>query len=105
MSIENEIRKGNFVMGQCTKCDQIVWPPADYCNVCFGKTMPKNGPFKGKIIEFSKQDKDYFCLVEFEKNVRVIGKISTGTPMTHQKVKVEKCGIKDGSYFFEFSLI
>ena len=104
MNIESELKKGNFFIGECTQCKKIVWPPADYCNACFGKVSAKKGPSKGKIIEFSRQEKNYFCLVEFEKNVRIIGK-TLGIPQINQMVEIKKCGIKDGNYFFEFLLI
>jgi hypothetical protein len=104
MSVENEIKKGNFVIGQCIKCKKIVWPPSEYCDMCFSLISPKKGTFEGKIIEFSKQDENYFCLAEFEKHVRIIGKMSS-VPEINQHVKIEKCGIKNGNYFFEFSVL
>ena len=52
-----------------------------------------------------KKNKNYFCLAEFEKQVKIIGRISSGIPQNNQLVKIEKCGIKDGNYFFEFSLV
>ena len=104
MNFESEIRNGNFVLGECTKCKKTVWPPSDFCNRCFGKIIIKKGPVEGKIIEFSKHDKNYFCLAEFENEVKIIGKIPSGIPENNKKVKIEKCGMKNGSYFFEFSL-
>lgn len=103
MSIEAELEKGNFVVGQCTECKKTVWPPADYCNRCLGIVSVKKGPQKGKVMEFSKQDDNYFCLVEFEREVRIIGKFLHGMPRKDQAVKVERCGISGGSYFFEFA--
>lgn len=105
MNFEKEIEKGNFVLGECSKCKKTVWPPSEYCNACFGEVIPKRGDFVGRIVEFSKKDNDYFCLVEFENQVRIIGKISVGTPTKNQKISVKKCGIKDKNYFFEFILI
>ena len=105
MNIETELAKGIFVVGECTECKRTVWPPADYCNVCFGDVLIKKGPGHGKIIEFSKQDGNYFCLAEFDENIRIIGKVTNGNPTINQKVLVKKCGIKNGSYYFEFGLI
>lgn len=104
MNFEDALKEGIFVIGKCNSCKKTIWPPSDYCNRCFGKIEVKKGPMEGKIIEFSKQDKNYFCLVEFEKEVKIIGKISSGIPQNNQSVKITKCGIKDESYFFEFSL-
>ncbi len=103
MNFESEIKKGNFVVGECTKCKKTVWPPSDYCNRCFGEVVLKKAPEEGKIIEFSKEGENYFCLVEFEKEVKIMGKISSGVPKNNQIVKIEKCGIQDDNYFFEFS--
>lgn len=105
MNVESELKKGNFVLGECTNCKKTVWPPSDYCNRCFGKIIIKKGPPEGKIIEYSKLEKNYFCLAEFEKEVKIIGKISSGIPKSNQRVKIQKCGIKDDNYFFEFSLV
>lgn len=105
MNFEDELKKGNFVVGECIKCKKTVWPPADYCNKCFGDVLTVNGPSQGKIIEFSKQESDYFCLVQFNNDVRVIGKLGTGIPQINQSVRIEKCGIENGNYFFEFLLI
>ena len=61
--------------------------------------------YEGKIIEFSKQNNNYFCLVEIENTIKVMGKISSGIPNVGQHVKIERCGIKDDNYYFEMSLI
>lgn len=104
MSIEKELEKGNFVLGECTKCGKTVWPPSEYCNVCFGEVVIKKGPFEGKIIEYSKREQDYFCLAEFADQVKIIGSVLE-MPQKNQKVSVKKCGIQNGSCFFEFLLI
>ena len=80
----------------------MVWPPAEYCDNCMGKTTLKEGNFQGKIIEFSKQNEDYFCIVEMEDSFRIIAKM-TKEPHIDQIVKISKCGINEGSYFFEVS--
>ena len=105
MIFEEELEKGNFVLGECTDCKKVVWPPSEYCSKCFGIVKIRKGNPTGKIIEFSKQNKEYhFCLAEFESAVRLIGKILSGVPKKNQNVKIKRCGIKDGDYFFEFSL-
>jgi len=61
--------------------------------------MMKNGDFEGKIIEFSRQNEEYFCLVEFENSIRIMAKILQ-IPKIGQIVKISKCGILNGGYFF-----
>jgi len=102
MSFESELTKGIFSIPECKSCDKIVWPPAEFCNQCFGSVNLKKGEYEGEIIEFSRQDNEYFCLVEFEKNVRVLAKILE-IPEIGKKVKISKCGISNESYFFQVS--
>ena len=104
MSFQKELEKGNFVLGVCSKCKKKVWPPSEFCDKCFGTVEIKKGSLEGKIIEFSRQNDIYFCVAEFDQ-VKIIGKILSGTPKNNQLVKLEKCGIKDKNYFFIFSLI
>ena len=99
MSFESELSQGIFCIPECTVCKKIVWPPADFCNQCFGSIFLKKGDFEGKIIEFSRQNKEYFCLVEFKNAIRIMAKISQ-IPEIDQIVKISKCGISNGSYFF-----
>ena len=99
MSFESELSQGKFFIPLCTVCKKVVWPPAEFCNHCFGTISLKKGDFVGKIIEFSKQNEEYFCLVEFENTIRIICKM-TQTPLIDQSVKITKCGITDGDYFF-----
>ena len=54
---------------------------------------------RGKIIEFSKQNENYFCMVEFFDSIRLMAKMNT-SPKKDQIVKISKCGISEGSYFF-----
>ena len=102
MSFESDLSKGRFSIPECRSCNKIIWPPSEFCNQCFGIVTLKKGEFEGKIIEFSKQNNEYFCLVEFEKNIRVLAKILR-IPEIGQKVKISKCGISNGSYFFHVS--
>ena len=104
MNVGKEIEQGNFVLGECTECGKTIWPPSDYCDQCFGEAVIKKGPFEGKIIEFSKKEQEYFCLAEFADQVKIIGSVSEA-PQNNQRVKVKKCGMKNGNYFFEFSIV
>ena len=102
MNFETELTNGVFCITECNICKKIVWPPTEFCNHCFGAISLKKGDFVGKIIEFSKQDEEYFCLVEFENTIRIICKM-TQTPLIDQSVKITKCGISDGNYFFHIN--
>jgi len=104
MNFESELEQGNFLIGECSNCKNIVWPPSEFCNLCFGEINLRSSS-EGKIIEFSRQNDTYFCLVEFEDTVRIMVKIIQGTPKVGDNVKMKKCGIKDQNYFFEMSLI
>jgi uncharacterized protein len=100
MSFEFELSKGQFMIPECTECKKIVWPPTEFCDNCFGEIYLKKGVFEGKIIEFSKQNETYFCMVEFENTVKIMAKMLK-TPKIAQIVKISKCGIVNGSYFFQ----
>lgn len=100
MNFETELSKGNFLILECIVCKKIVWPPSEFCSHCMGKTSLKEGDFKGKIIEFSKQNEDYFCIVDMENSFKIMAKMST-EPHIDQIVKISKCGIDDGNYYFE----
>ena len=100
MNFELELSKGNFYTPTCTKCSKIIWPPSEFCNYCFGVVSFKNKIVDGKIIEFSKKDDEYFCLVEFENEIIVMAKMFN-MPKIGQKVEILKCGIIEGNYFFQ----
>ena len=105
MNFESELKKGILMIPECMYCNKTVWPPSEFCNQCFKEVSWKKSPNEGKIIEFSRQNNDYFCVVEIKKGVRIIGKVSSKIPTVGQKIKLERCGIKEGNYFFEMSLI
>ncbi|MBT8251451.1 MAG: hypothetical protein KJO99_01265 [Nitrosopumilus sp.] len=100
MNFETELSQGNFYIPECMRCSKIVWPPSEFCNHCFGEIIFKKKIFEGRIIEFSRKNEEYFCLVEFENQIRVMAKMSN-SPKIGQIVKLIKSGIVKGSYFFE----
>jgi uncharacterized OB-fold protein len=100
MNFEDELTKGNFTIPECSSCKKIIWPPTEFCDVCYSKTCLKTGQFMGKIIEYSKQNEEYFCMVEFLDSFRLIAK-KKDKPENGQIVKISKCGISEGSYFFQ----
>ena len=100
MSFEDRLTQGEFCIPECNECKKIVWPPSETCSNCFGNVRLKEGDFEGKIIEFSRQKDQFFCMVEFENTIRIMAKISE-TPEIGRKVKISKCGIAEGNYFFQ----
>lgn len=100
MSFESKLNKGKFCIPECVECKKIVWPPSDICNHCFGNVHLKEGDFEGKIMEFSRQNEQYFCMVEFENTIRIIANILE-PPEIGKSVKISKCGIIDGNYSFQ----
>jgi uncharacterized protein len=67
MSFEEELSKGQFYIPECLVCKKIIWPPSEFCDKCSGETSLKKGEFEGKIIEFSKQNENYFCDIHSKK--------------------------------------
>ncbi len=100
MSFESELTAGKFCIPECIECKKIVWPPSEFCSYCFGDVHLKKGDFKGKIIEFSRQNDHFFCMVEFEDTVRVMTKMAK-TPEIGQSVRISNCGMNNGEYFFQ----
>ena len=100
MSFEKELEKGQFCIPECTVCKKLVWPPSEFCDKCNGKISLRKEEFEGKIIEFSRQNEEYFCVVEFGNSIRIIAKMMT-LPKKDQIVKISKCGISERSYYFQ----
>ena len=100
---ETELLNGNFVISNCINCKQVVWPPSNYCNICHNETKWSNSKQVGKIIEFSKKNDQYFCLIEIEQNLRVLGEVlGETTPKINQKVQLKKCSYrKTPQFLFE----
>ena len=101
MNFEEELAKGNFMISTCTKCELPVWPPNDICSRCFSEVKWEKCSEVGKVVEFSQKDDTYFCLAEFEKDVRIMGIISGTEPKIDQKIRLVKVNIQNGNYHFE----
>lgn len=101
---ETELKKGNFVVSKCNYCDEIVWPPSNFCSKCLGDVTWEKAPITGKILEFSKSNNEYFCVVEMGESFRIIGRVKSGTPKIDQLATLQECGIRNNSYFFEMKL-
>ena len=105
MSFEEELSKGNFLISHCPKCEFVVWPPNQICSRCFGTVEWEKGSEFGKLIEFSQEGEKFFCLAEFDKQVRIMGiLLSTNHPQIGQKIKLAKSNLHNGNYHFEMSL-
>ena len=100
MSFEKELEKGQFCIPECTVCKKLVWPPSEFCDNCNEETSLRKEEFKGKIIEFSSQNEDYFCVVEFCDSIRIMAKMMTTVQKRDQIVKISKCGISERKLFF-----
>src|SRR5438445_11097954 len=99
---EIELRNGKFVCGECFKCNKLVWPPSDFCNICFNKVIWRQVSKKGRVIEFSKKDNMIFCIAEFENTIKIMGELEAGlkTPITGQDLELVKCHYDDKEQFF-----
>ena len=102
---ETELKAGNFVTSECTYCNKKVWPPSDYCDICFKGVNWRKVSESGTIVELSRKENDVFCITEFENKIRVMGKLDTkiNTVKPGQNVKLSKCLFDDKNGFF-FSL-
>ena len=104
---EIELERGNFVTSECPHCKEIVWPPSNFCDKCFGDVNWRKVLKNAKLIEFSKKDGEGFCIAEFENKIRILATIKAGEseePKIGQDLILENCGFKNGSYSFTLSL-
>jgi len=103
---EKELSKGIFIIPECPSCKDVVWPPSDFCNRCFGKVNWKKSEGIGKIIEYSKKDDIFFCLAEFENKIRIMGKlkINSGLPEVGKKTWLDSCSVEGKNYKFTMRL-
>jgi len=99
---ENELKNGKFVCSECPKCNKLVWPPSDFCNVCFGSVKWRQVSRNGKLVEFSKKDNTIFCIAEFENTIRIMGELETRSkiPSAGQDLELVKCNYADKEEFF-----
>ena len=105
MNFESELKKWNLVISECIDCNKITWPPSAFCNQCLKQTSWRQCSSNGKIIEFSKQNDVFFAVVEFENSIRIIGKITSGTPEIGKSVKVTECGIAEDGYLLKIKVV
>ncbi len=96
---ESELKKGRFVVCQCTNCGKITWPPNDSCSSCFGNVSIRDVQNSGIIIECSSKDGKKFCIGEFEGVIRIMGTVSGPIPNPGQKIRIDRCGFDKGPWF------
>ncbi len=102
---ETGLKKGRFVVGQCSKCQKIAWPPNDFCSGCFGSLLWRDLKQPGTLLEHSQKDGRKFCIVEFERAVKIMGVlIEDVEPTIGQNIQLANCGF-DKSPRFEFSVV
>jgi len=99
---ENELKNGKFVCSKCIDCNRLVWPPSDFCDVCFSKVIWREVSKNGKLVEFAKKNDLIFCIAEFENTIRIMGELEAGlkTPSVGQDLHLEKCNYTDKEEFF-----
>jgi uncharacterized OB-fold protein len=105
LNFESELKKGNFIISECSKCKKIVWPPSEFCNLCLGNNSWRKSSGIGKIIEFSKRGNAYFCVAEIEETIRIMCDLVSEAPKIGDQIKIIKCGISNGNYFFKIKVI
>lgn len=89
---EQELKNNNFVCSECLRCKKIVWPPNDYCNKCFDNVTWRQISRDAILLEYSCKNGEYFCMAEFEDQIRVIGTIQEKSGLEiGQKLILEKC--------------
>jgi len=97
---EQELKNNNFLCSQCTKCNKLVWPPNDFCNKCFSNVVWRPVSRFAKIVEFSSNDKELFCIAEFEDGIRVMGKVENASGLkVGQSLLLTKCDYDEKEIF------
>jgi hypothetical protein len=105
MNFELELKKGNFLISECSHCKKITWPPSEFCNQCLGENSWRKCSGVGEIIEFSKKENTYFGVAEIENSIKIMGEIVSGSPEIGQKVNIIDCGIINDNYFFKMKVL
>lgn len=97
---QQELKNNNFVCSSCQKCNKLVWPPSDFCNSCFGSVTWRQVAKTAKLVEFSSQGNEVFCIAEFESSIRIMGSIQNASDLKiGQSLTLIKCGF-DGKEQF-----
>ena len=105
MKFESELTKRNFFLSECPNCQKIVWPPSEYCDQCLQEVNWRKSSGMGKILEFSKQNEQIFCVAEIENAVRLMGQIISGTPEIGKRVIITECKIEKEDHVVKMRII
>lgn len=101
MTFGIKLQDGKFFVSFCTKCHTTVWPPSEFCSVCFSESIPKDMSPIGTLIEFSKKNNEYFGLAEFDHKIRLIGKIHGDKIKEGMKIQLQNCSHNNNGYNYE----
>lgn len=97
---DQALNEGRFIVSFCENCQKFVWPPSSYCNICQEITLWKEPNKNGRVLEFSKQKEDYFCLIEINNEIRILGGLETSKPpKIGQNVELYKCSYDEKPKF------
>ena len=96
---EQELKNGNFICSECSRCNKLVWPPSDYCNTCFSSVTWRQISKKGTLLEFSYKKGECFGMVELEGQIRVVGTIHSPKPKIGEELILTKCDYDNGAKF------
>jgi len=99
---DDELKKGNFQICFCRDCNITYSSYRESCIKCLKKTDRKKSVQKGKIIEFSRRNNDFFGIIEIENGIRLMGSIIPleKQPEIGQKVKMSVSFDKKPNYSF-----
>ncbi|MDX1441572.1 MAG: zinc ribbon domain-containing protein [Nitrosopumilaceae archaeon] len=105
MKFESELKKGSFFLSECPNCQKIVWPPSEYCDQCLQEVNWRKSTGVGKIIEFSRQNNQIFCVAEIENTVRLLGEIISGIPDIGKNVIITDCTIEKENHIVKMKVL
>tara|TARA_Y100000590_G_scaffold153853_1_gene176746 strand:+ start:3372 stop:3701 length:330 start_codon:yes stop_codon:yes gene_type:complete len=99
---DDELKKGNFQICYCKNCNITYSSYSESCLKCLKKTNWKKSLERGKIIEFSRQNNNFFGIIEIEYGIRLMGSIIPleSQPEIGQKVKMSVSFDKKPNYSF-----
>jgi uncharacterized OB-fold protein len=101
------LKKSEFMLPVCTKCNCSAWPPSSYCPQCRSKISLKKIDTTGTLLEFSRSHvrgkEGVFGLVEIS-GIRLVGSFGDYELKVGMKVKMTSCGLQsDGTAFYLFA--
>jgi uncharacterized OB-fold protein len=100
------IKTGEFRIPVCNSCHARVWPPFQFCPVCYSPTSLEKVNAIGTLVEFSvshvKNRDGLFGVIDLD-GIRIVGSLGETPVQVGQKMKLASCGIRDdGTPFYNF---